>query len=295
MNSFINGDNLGTTKNWKFLRDDLLSIVAADDARLMGEHNDEEIEEIFDKMASEYLDGVTVSGFCLFDEDIDSISDILDCITLLFTTPAHPMCFNYGIVNGKIPHHKLSREGMVTLHYPSVIMIDTSNTTADITELTETLDKAMALYGYGHMDIVYEQRLVYIQKVAYATLVKDVNIISDSLSGKEEVMFEDYDLRLFDIENDKERCLAILASIFGDEATIAYNCNEDPTFKLIFDKDKETLYFVYKEFIDEYNVIEDELVEDDKGIFVCKSRKLPWWSNPPKYLRDTKVIPCPVD
>ena len=35
MNSIISNDNLGTTKNWKFLRDDLLSIFAADDARLL--------------------------------------------------------------------------------------------------------------------------------------------------------------------------------------------------------------------------------------------------------------------
>lgn len=295
MNSFINNDNLGTSKNWKFLRDDLISIVAADDHRFMGEYNDKEIEELYDKMATEYLDGVTMSGFCLYEDDIDDINDILNAITLLFTTTAHPMCFNYGVVNGKIPHHKLSKEGMMTLHYPSLIVIDTSHVSSDITELTKTLDKAMALYGYGHMDLVYEQRLVYIQKVAYATLVKETTDVTDSISGKYTVKFEDYDLRLFNIEDDKERCSAILTSIFGDEATIAYNCNTDPTFRLIFDKDKETLYTVYKEFIDEYNVIENELVEEEKGIFVCKSRKLPWWSNPPKYLRNTKVIPCPVD
>ena len=31
MNSIINKDNLGTTKDWKFLRDDLISIFAADE------------------------------------------------------------------------------------------------------------------------------------------------------------------------------------------------------------------------------------------------------------------------
>ena len=79
MNSIFDRDNLGTTKNWKFLRDDLISIFAADDDRFNKEYKNGEIEQVFDQMAEEYLDGFTVSGFCL--DANDSVTDVVTLIT----------------------------------------------------------------------------------------------------------------------------------------------------------------------------------------------------------------------
>ena len=125
MNSIISNDNLGTTKNWKFLRDDLLSIFAADDDRLNKEYENGEIEIVFDEMAKDYLDDWAVSGFCIDEED--NVTDALELVMALSSA---------SILN----RHPFRWEPELHLHDdsflhnedfdhdpPTIFMIDTSN------------------------------------------------------------------------------------------------------------------------------------------------------------------------
>jgi hypothetical protein len=204
MKSLINKDNLGTTKNWKFLRDDLLSIFAADDSKLLGNYNENEIEEVFDELAKEYLDGFTVSGFCIDAED--NVTDVLDMITVLAGASAwncHPFGWDSESEyrDGKLYNVEASRKagnGVV----PTIFMIDISNAGDNYNkDFQRTLDEYMTLFGYGHMDCVYEQRLIYIKKIVYALKTKDTASVRDSLNSDVYVVkFEPYKFNL--IMND---------------------------------------------------------------------------------------------
>lgn len=212
MNSIINNDNLGTTKNWK-LRDDLLSIFAADDSRLLEKYdNDDQMDKLFDKMAEEYLDGYTVSGFCIDAED--NISDVLDMIIVLAGASAWN-CHPFGWDSESIYSDDKLYDVVVSPKtangaIPTIFMIDISQAGDNYNEdFQRTLDEYMTLFGYGHMDCVYKQRLIYITKFAYATKTKETVSIKDSINDKMYVVkFEPYKFNLL-IDNVKLADIAV--------------------------------------------------------------------------------------
>ena len=200
MNSIIIRDNLGTTKNWKFLRDDLLSIVSADDDRLNKEYENGEIETVFDEMAKDYLNNWMVSGFCIDAED--NIGDVLEMIIALACANGlgyNPFGWSAKAVykDDKLydvcPSDKEAKGAV-----PAIFMIDISKAGENYNEdFQRTLDEYMTLFGYGHMDCVYEQRLVYINKVVYALSTKDTSDVKDSLNNDLYVVkFEPYKFNL---------------------------------------------------------------------------------------------------
>ena len=235
MNSIINKDNLGTTKDWKFLRDDLISIFAADDNRLNKEYENGEIEQVFDQMAGEYLDGYTVSGFCI--DANDNVTDVLTLITVLAGASildVHPFGWDSYIDyddEGKpcaiLEPDNTPGGGCV----PDVFMIDFSNAAENFNEeFKRTLNEYMTLFGYGHMDTVYGERLVYISKFSYANMTKETSDIIDSVNNKFYTLkFEPYK---FDFLKDTRiRITAVLASVLSSEIAIAYICGKE-TFKV---------------------------------------------------------------
>lgn len=241
MKSIINKDNLGTTKNWKFLRDDLLSIFAADDARLLGNYNENEIEEVFNKMAKEYLDGFTVSGFCIDAED--NVMDVLEMITVLAGASAWN-CHPFGWDNkseyrdGKLYNVEVSYKtgnGVV----PTIFMIDISNVGDNYDkDFQRTLDEYMTLFGYGHMDCVYEQRLVYIKKIVYALKAKDTVSVRDSLNSDVYVVkFEPYKFNL--LMNDMKHADIAVAVVLNIETCISYMAGIKEEFDICATGDEE--------------------------------------------------------
>lgn len=241
MNSIINKDNLGTTKNWKFLRDDLLSIFAADDERLLGNYNENEIEEVFNEMAKEYLDGFIVSGFCIDAED--NVTDVLEMITVLAGASAwncHPFGWDSETEyrDGKLYNveasHKIGN-GVV----PTIFMIDISNVGDNYTkDFQRTLDEYMTLFGYGHMDCVYEQRLVYIMKTVYALKTKDTASVRDSLNNDMYIVkFEPYKLNLL-MDNMKHVDIAV-GVVLKTETCISYMTGIKEEFDICTTGDEE--------------------------------------------------------
>ena len=236
MNSIVNSDNLGTTKNWKFLRDDLLSIFAADDARLLEKYdNDEQMDKLFDELAKDYLDDWTVSGFCI--DEKDNVSDVLELIMVLSSASIldrHPFHWEPE------PHSRNSFLDDNDFEYtsPSVFMIDTSNAGENYTEdFIKTLDVYFTIMGYGHMDTVYENRIVYVNKYKYAVKVKNTTDLKDSISGKYVVKFEPYSFSLFTDSIDRTKMMAYSALI--NELQIA-RCSNTPTpWKLIYTGNKQ--------------------------------------------------------
>ena len=230
MNSIISNDNLGTTKNWKFLRDDLLSIFAADDARLLGNYNENEIEEVFDEMAKDYLDGFTVSGFCI--DSNDNITDVITLITILAGASildVHPFAWDSKIEYDDegnpcdiLEPDNIPGNGCV----PDVFMIDFSNAAENFNEeFKRTLNEYMTLFGYGHMDTVYGERLVYISKLSYADMTKETSDIIDSVNNKFYTL--KFDPYKFDLLKDTHiRITAVLASVLSTEIAIAYICGK---------------------------------------------------------------------
>lgn len=232
MNSIINRDNLGTTKDWKFLRDDLISIFAADDSRLLEEYENGEIEQVFDKMAEEYLYGHTVSGFCL--DANDSVIDVVTLITVLAGASIyniHP--FGWDLRIGYDDEGNLStilRPDNPPCGVPDVFMIDFSKAENFNEEFKRTLDEYMTLFGYGHMDTVYEQRLVYIFKLSYAYKTKKTADIIDSVNNRFYTLkFDPYNFDL--LMNTRTHIMSVLASVLLMEIAIAHRCGKE-TFKI---------------------------------------------------------------
>lgn len=235
MNSILNKDNLGATKDWKFLRDDLLSIFAADDDRFNKEYKNGEIEQVFDQMAEEYLDGFTVSGFCL--DTNDSVIDVVALITVLAGASifdVHPFGWDLNIDHddkanpcGILEPDNVPGGGWV----PDIFMIDFSKAENFNEEFKRTLNEYMTLFGYGHMDTVYEQRLVYISKFSYANRTKDVSDIIDRVNEKFYTLkFEPY---RFDLLVDTcTHITAVIASILLTEIAIARICDGKETFRV---------------------------------------------------------------
>ena len=232
MNSILNKDNLGATKDWKFLRDDLISIFAADDPRLLEEYENGEIEHVFDQMAKEYLDGYTVSGFCL--DANDSVIDVVTLITVLARASIysiHPFGWDSimeyddegNLINILRPD--------VPCNVPDVFMIDFSKAENFNEEFKRTLDEYMTLFGYGHMDTVYEQRLVYVFKLSYAFKTKDTADIIDSVNNNFYTLkFDPYN---FDILiNTRTHIMSVLASVMMMEIAVSHVCGGKETFRI---------------------------------------------------------------
>lgn len=232
MNSILNKDNLGATKDWKFLRNDLVSIFAADDPRLLGEYENGEIEQVFDQMAKEYLDGYTVSGFCL--DANDSVIDVVTLITVLAGSSIygiHP--FGWDSIMEYDEEGNLCNilRPDVPCSVPDVFMIDFSRAENFNEEFKRTLDEYMTLFGYGHMDTVYEQRLVYVFKLSYAFKTKDTADIIDSVNNNFYTLkFDPYN---FDLLMDTyTRIIPVLASVILMEIAISHVCGGKESFKV---------------------------------------------------------------
>ena len=95
----------------------------------------------------------TLFGFCIFDDD--SNTDIFNICE--FTKPY------------------------------DVLMIDFSNMNNRIN--VELFNDYMRVNGYGHMDIVYESRLVYVSKEFYKSKTGNTDDIVDEMSGKYIIKF----------------------------------------------------------------------------------------------------------
>lgn len=242
MNSIINKDNLGTTKNWRFLRNDLLSIFAADDARLLEKYdNDKQMDKLFDELAKDYLDGYTLSGFCIDAED--NVADVLDMITVLAgasTWNSHPFGWDSEpeykddkLYNVEASHK--AGKGVV----PTIFMIDVSNAGDNYNEdFQRTLDEYMTLFGYGHMDCVYDQRLVYIKKIVYALKVKDTASVRDSFNNDMYVVkFEPYKFDL--IMNDVKRADVAVGVVLNIEIWISCGAGIKEEFDICATGDEE--------------------------------------------------------
>lgn len=236
MNSIINNDNLGTTKNWKFLRDDLLSIFAADDSRLLDKYdNDEQMDKLFDELAEEYLDDWAVSGFCIDEED--NVTDVLELVMALSSASIlnrHPFHWEPELH----PHDSFLDNDDFKHAPPTLFMIDTSNAGENYTDdFVKTLDTYFTIMGYGHMDIVYENRLVYINKSKYAAKVKNAADIKDGISDKYVVKFEPYSFSLFTDSIDLTK--RMVYGVLINELEIA-RCSNAPTpWKLIYTGNKQ--------------------------------------------------------
>lgn len=234
MNSIISNDNLG---NWKFLRNDLLSIFAADDSRLLEKYdNDEQMDKLFDKLAEDYLDGWAVSGFCIDEED--NVSDVLELIMALSSASIlkrHP--FRWEPEFNWEPDSFLNNDDFKHAP-PTLFMIDTSNAGENYTnDFVKTLDAYFTIMGYGHMDIVYENRLVYINKCKYAAKVKNASDIKDGISDKYVVKFEPYSFSLFTDSIDLTK--RMVYGVLINELEIA-RCSNTPTpWKLIYTGNKQ--------------------------------------------------------
>lgn len=232
MNSILNKDNLGATKDWKFLRDELISIFAADDPRFLEEYENGEIEQVFDQMAEEYLDGYTVSGFCL--DANDSIIDVVTLITVLAGASIysiHP--FGWDSIMEYDDEGNLCNilRPDVPCNVPDVFMIDFSKAENFNEEFKRTLDEYMTLFGYGHMDTVYEQRLVYVFKLSYAFKTKETADIIDSVNNNFYTLkFDPYN---FDILiNTRTHIMSVLASVMLMEIAVSHVCGGKETFRI---------------------------------------------------------------
>lgn len=235
MNSIFDRDNLGTTKNWKFLRDDLISIFAADDDRFNKEYKNGEIEQVFDQMAEEYLNGYTLSGFCI--DANDSVIDVVELIIALAGVSifnVHPFGWDLriGYDDEGNPRTILKPDntpggGCV----PDVFVIDFSNAAENFNEeFRRTLDGYMTLFGYGHMDTVYGERLVYISKLSYARKTKSTADIIDSVNDKFYTLkFDQYDFHL--LVDKRIRIMSVLTSVLLMEIAIAHTCGKE-TFRI---------------------------------------------------------------
>jgi hypothetical protein len=232
MNSILNKDNLGTTKNWKFLRDDLLSIFAADDDRLNKEYENGEIEQVFDQMAEEYLDGFTVSGFCL--DANDSIIDVVTLITVLAGASIyniHPFGWHTIMEYDDEGNIRNILKPNTPCSVPDIFMIDFSRAENFNEEFKRTLDEYMTLFGYGHMDTVYEQRLVYIFKLSYAFKTKETLDIIDSVNNRFYTL--KFDPYKFDLLLDKRiHIMSVLASVLLMEIAVSHVCGGKETFRI---------------------------------------------------------------
>ena len=233
MNSILDRDNLGTTTNWKFLRNDLLGIFAADDSRLLDEYdNDEQMDKLFDKLAEDYLDGYTVSGFCL--DANDSVDDAVTLITVLAGASLHSIHpFGWDLRIGyDYEGNPLTvlRPKNTSYGVPDVFMIDISKAENFNEEFKRTLDEYMTLFGYGHMDTVYEQRLVYIFKLSYAYKTKSTADIIDSVNNRFYTLkFDPYNFDL--LMNTRTHIMSVIASVLLMEIAIAHRCGKE-TFKI---------------------------------------------------------------
>jgi len=230
MNSILNKVNLGTTKDWKFLRDDLLSIFAADDDRLNKEYENGEIEQVFDQMAEEYLDGCTVSGFCL--DANDSIIDVVTLITILAGASIykiHPFGWDTIMEYDDEGNIRNILKPNTPSSVPDIFMIDFSRAENFNEEFKRTLDEYMTLFGYGHMDTVYEQRLVYIFKLSYAFKTKETSDIIDSVNNSLYTL--KFDPYKFDLLIDKRIPIkSVLASVLLMEIAVSHVCGGIETF-----------------------------------------------------------------
>lgn len=233
MNSIISNDNLG---NWKFLRNDLLSIFAADDSRLLEKYdNDEQMDKLFDKLAEDYLDDWAVSGFCIDEED--NVPDVLELVMLLSSASIlnrHPFHWESDLH----PRDSFLDNDDFKYAPPSLFMIDTSNAGENYNEdFVKTLDAYFTIMGYGHMDIVYENRLVYINKCKYAAKVKNASDIKDGISDKYVVKFEPYSFSLFTDSIDLTK--RMVYGVLINELETA-RCSNTPTpWKLIYTGNKQ--------------------------------------------------------
>lgn len=236
MNSIISNDNLGTTKNWKFLRDDLLSIFAADDARLLEKYdNDEQMDKLFDELAEEYLDNFTVSSFCIDAED--NVSDVLEMIMALSALCCHPFGWGVDIKYDENGHFDMICPHRINLSLrPHVFMIDVSNSGDNYTkEFVEILDEYMTLWGYGRMDLVYENRLVYIDKVEYSSKTKEATNIRDSVNNNlYTVRFDPY---TFKHQHDIDTINKAIVTLFKTEMDTSCN-TESEVFDILFTGEK---------------------------------------------------------
>lgn len=275
MNSIIVKDNLGETSNWKFLRDDLVSIFAADDDRLNKHYENGEIEIAFDKMAKDYLSDFTMSGFCV-DEN-DTVGDV---INMIFALTALNFGHPYQWDNQPVRNAISSAYPSSFCAYPSIFMIDISNMGDNYNEeFVKTLDSYLALMGYGHMDIVYEQRLVYIYKHQYANKIKDANNIVDHISHKHVVKFEPYNFSMFLSKEepktivDKKLVESILLRVLCVETAIATECcNTITDFDIVRtgsdDIDREIM-----EFVDKY-IETNKTITSKESNYTCQFTSL---------------------
>ena len=233
MNSILNKVNLGATKDWKFLRYELISIFAADDSRLLEEYENGEIEQVFDKMAEEYLDGYTVSGFCL--DANDSVDDAVTLITVLAGASLHSIHpFGWDLRIGYDDEGNpltVLRPKNTSYGVPDIFMIDFSNAAENFNEeFKRTLDEYMTLFGYGHMDTVYGERLVYISKLSYAYKTKNTADIIDSANNRFYTLkFDPYNFDL--LMNTRTTIMSVIASVLLMEIAIAHRCGKE-TFKI---------------------------------------------------------------
>lgn len=232
MNSILNKVNLGATKDWKFLRDELISIFAADDSRFLKEYENGEIEQVFDKMAEEYLDGYTVSGFCL--DANDSVIDVVTLITVLAGASLHSIHpFGWDSIMEYDDEGNLSNilRPDTPCSVPDVFMIDFSKAENFTEEFKRTLDEYMTLFGYGHMDTVYEQRLVYVFKLSYAFKTKETADIIDSVNDNFYTLkFDPYNFDL--LMNTRTHIMSVLASVILMEIAVSHVCGGKETFKI---------------------------------------------------------------
>lgn len=253
MNSILNKDNLGATKDWKFLRNDLLSIFAADDPRLLDKYdNDEQMDKLFDKLAEEYLDGYTVSGFCL--DANDSVIDVVTLITVLAGSSIysiHPFGWDSIMEYDDEGNLRNILRPDVPCSVPDVFMIDFSRAENFNEEFKRTLDEYMTLFGYGHMDTVYEQRLVYVFKLSYAFKTKETADIIDSVNNNFYTLkFDPYNFDL--LLNTRTHIMSVLASVMMMEIAVSHVCGGKETFRI---KSSHDIYIMRDYMCDIANVI----------------------------------------
>lgn len=275
MNSIIVKDNLGETNDWKFLRDDLVSIFAADDDRLNKHYENGEIETAFDEMAKDYLSDFTMSGFCV--DEKDTVGDV---INMIFALTALNFGHPYQWDNQPVRNAISSAYPSSFCTYPSIFMIDVSNMGDNYNEeFVKTLDNYFALMGYGHMDLIYGQRLVYIYKHQYANKVKDANNIVDHMSSKHVVKFEPYNFNMF-LSREEPKTIAnkklvesILLRVLCIETAIATECRSTITdFDIVRtgsdDIDKEIM-----EFVDKY-IETNKTITSKENHYTCQFTSL---------------------
>jgi hypothetical protein len=184
-------------------------------------------------MAEEYLDGFTVSGFCL--DPNDNVIDVVTLITVLAGASiynVHP--FGWDVImeyddEGNI--RNVLKPNTPCSSVPEVFMIDFSRAENFDEEYKKILDEYMTLFGYGHMDTVYGQRLVYVFKLSYAFKTKETSDIIDSVNNSFYTLkFDPYNFDL--LLNTRTRITSVLTSVLLMEIAVSHVCGGKETFRI---------------------------------------------------------------